>query len=125
MILISRKGAGGHNNALGGHDYAASVHSHAPSEHESFSRSMIVLLVGTIVLSRSTYLFPEAQSSSIGARIFFSMHNSAPTEHDCRRPLHNRALGEHESFSRCTIILLAGIIVSSRSIIIIAQGTNV
>ena len=79
----------------------------------------------TIVLSRSTYLFPDAQSSPIGARIFFPMHNRAPTEHDYAPPLHNRALGEHESFFRSTIMLRAGIIVSSRSTIVIVQGTKV
>jgi hypothetical protein len=41
------------------------------------------------------------------------------------QPLHNRALGEHDSFFRCTIMLLAGIIVSSRSTIVIAQGIKV
>src|SRR5262249_7180758 len=101
------------------------AHSHPPWEHESFSQIMIVLPGGTIVLSRSTYLFPDAQSSSIGARIFSPTHNSAPREHDCPPPLHNRALGEHESFFRCTIMLRPGIIVSSRSTIVIAQGTKV
>jgi hypothetical protein len=53
------------------------------------------------------------------------MHNRAPTKHDYADPVHNSALEEHESFFRCTIILLGGAIVSSRSTIVIARGTKV
>src|SRR5262249_10946835 len=86
------------------HDCAPWLDYCALQERISFSRS-------TIVPGRSTNLF--------------LLHNRAPTGHDYADPVHNRAPGEHESFFRCTIILLAGIIVSSGCTIVIAQGTKV